>query len=285
MSERTGGVDGPRRVLIDHSTHHAKETESNFGCGTNQNMAEESKVAAQYKAYYKVIETMDNVMGRVNPFRIGNAVMQRLLKTTSQNEPSHVSTGQNVKLESTPMTREEIVATFRRAWIDKFGTDPSHQTLRVLCAKVDLEVNGGKSLYNHNFGNITQAGKYNYTLRTAGEWDSKAGKMVAVEQKYRAYPNAMEGARDYLNFLDGKLSLKALENGDANAFAYLLKSEGYFTAPVETQRDPKTCQVKQWGYRSSIRDRGAAYDELIKNELDPSKKFAHQIGLRNGPKP
>ena len=143
----------------------------------------------------------------------------------------------------TPQTKAGIVSELGDAYLAEFGEVPSARQLAILAAQVALETGHGKHLWNHNFGNIR--GSYNgasTSLKHATEIID--GREVSVPDGFRAYPNAREGARDFLRFLGVdttphnnrpnryQKAWDAACAGDVAAYVRELKAAGYFTASL-----------------------------------------------------
>ena len=149
--------------------------------------------------------------------------------------------------QRTPMSVDEAIDVFASAYRTLFSRKPSAETLAILVAQCALETGNWKSCWNHNQGNIRGTFFGAWTSFKAGEIID--GKEVILEpganNKFRAYPSAIEGVQDYMRFLgidttpdNGKpnryeKAWAAAEAGDLRAFVFALHAAGYFTA------DPK----------------------------------------------
>ena len=107
---------------------------------------------------------------------------------------------------------------------------PSADVVLVLTAHWAHETHGGRSMFNYNFGGIK--GHSPDGMSCIREAHEGSGYHVrALKDRFRAYPNAKEGAEDYLSLLMRKypLAIEAAERGDVTDFVSALKRGGYFT--------------------------------------------------------
>ena len=152
------------------------------------------------------------------------------------------------------MTAAQVYAALRVAWIALLGTQPPRASLLTLLAQWSVETGGGGASNNWNLGGIkhtpgdgsnfalypTQerfARAYAQTLIAAGHAtmardDGGETILVALEQKFRAYPDLDTAAADYLRTLrhDFGFAWPAVESGDTQDFAHRLKARSYYTA-------------------------------------------------------
>ncbi|MSP23588.1 MAG: hypothetical protein EXR75_00180 [Myxococcales bacterium] len=103
----------------------------------------------------------------------------------------------------------------------------------VLSAHVAHETARGERMFNFNFGGIKGKSPSGTTARylTTEVLDGKHKKLV---DGFRAYPNATEGAEDYLALLGDRYpqALAQAQRGDVTGFAAALKQQRYFTADL-----------------------------------------------------
>jgi hypothetical protein len=122
------------------------------------------------------------------------------------------------------------------------GGDPSDECLEILGAHSALETAQWQAMWNNNFGNIRGSFFGAWTSFRAGEIED--GHEVILEpgpdNMFRAYPNRVVGAKDFLAFIAiashppepnrYAMAWEAAQNGDAAGYVYGLKQGGYFTA-------------------------------------------------------
>ncbi len=122
----------------------------------------------------------------------------------------------------TPLTDEELIEVLYDSHVSFFGCPPSQQRLIMAWAQVALENGHGKYTWNKNLGNVvptSQAHAYYLT-------DSSV--------KYRSFESFEEAAIVYwatVNSCDGLLSM--FDAGDAPTVSTMLRSCGYYEAPIE----------------------------------------------------
>ena len=170
--------------------------------------------------------------------------------------------GVYVQAEKTPLTFEGAAAVMRNALARQLGGRPALPVLALALAKTAFETARWQSIWNNNWGNVkageTYEGTYccyacNEVLASGlkwfipeGELDKKGGIVVGKvwlvppghpQTRFRAYPDADEGARRYVEFVAGGRYRDAwamLLLGDAKSYVHELKRKGYFTADEAT---------------------------------------------------
>ncbi len=163
-----------------------------------------------------------------------------------------------VRAQKTPLAFEEAAGAMRAALTQYLGWAPALPVLALALAKTAFETARWQSIWNNNWGNIkageTYEGTYcsyacNEVLSTGlkwfipeGELDRKGGVVVGKvwlvppghpQTRFRAYPNAADGARRYVEFVAGgryRDAWSMLLLGDAAGYVHALKLKGYFTA-------------------------------------------------------
>jgi hypothetical protein len=143
--------------------------------------------------------------------------------------------GQRVKRVRTTVSDSELANTMVKAWEELFSTTPSKEQINMLMAHNALETGHRKSMWNYNIGNITTDGKgsFNYFDDLTTDEQIKPGKWEKRNLKYRAYPNLLEGVKDYLKLLSNAKyanAWKHILNPDIAAFSKGLKESRYYTA-------------------------------------------------------
>jgi hypothetical protein len=117
------------------------------------------------------------------------------------------------------------------------GERPDEGTLAVLTAHWAHETGHGKSMLNFNFAGLKGTGPSGMSasyMTREGWGDSE----VRLNQTFRAYRSAREGAEDYVSLLARRYpgAVAAAAEGDATAFVGALKDGGYFTGNPEAYR-------------------------------------------------
>lgn len=142
----------------------------------------------------------------------------------------------------TRLTPSEAVEALAAAFRDVTGVRPTPRSLAILVAQTALETGQWKKMHNFNFGNIRGTFEGRWTSFRASEIVD--GKEVFLDpgedNKFRAYPDAAAGARDFIRFLavdtngDGsnryERAWQAVLDGFPRGFVACLARAGYFTA-------------------------------------------------------
>lgn len=136
----------------------------------------------------------------------------------------------HVAAQRTPLSGDEAAEALEGAWQGLTGQTPSPQTLSILVGQWAHETGRGSSMLNYNFGGIKGTGPSGastvYRTRE-GSGESE----IQIQDRFRAYENAEQGASDYLSLLSRRYpdALQAAERGNPAGFVQALKSRGYFT--------------------------------------------------------
>lgn len=174
--------------------------------------------------------------------------------------------GERKECVKTPLSIEKLRGPLTEAWAKKFGSEPEPESISLLLAHIGLET-GWKSCCNWNLGNVKAIvnGTVDWTFFTT--WELVPVKVAnamqaarpdvvailpvnAVHAKvvlkpdhpgcaFRSFDTVEDGIRVYLDTLFRRFTKcwPAVLDGDPERFAALLKSQGYYTAPlVEYQR-------------------------------------------------
>ena len=144
----------------------------------------------------------------------------------------------------TPATDPEAVSVLCSAYEQEIKRRPLPRTLAILVAQSALETGQWDSMWNHNWGNIR--GSYRgHSMSIKGADEIIDGRRVTgaeVESGFRAYPDAVSGAIDFIRFLgvdttpnNGRpnryqKAWDAAEAGDVSAYCHELAEAGYYTA-------------------------------------------------------
>lgn len=147
-----------------------------------------------------------------------------------------------VETKITKISEGEIVYVFREAWKQLFGEYPLIDSIALIWAQWAQESGRGAYCRNYNFCNIKKVHspddghdwcmyRCNELINGKWEWFDPPH----IQTNFRAYPNAIDGAVDYLRFLSQKKRYqKAWEKvliGDAAGFSHELSVANYYTAP------------------------------------------------------
>jgi hypothetical protein len=173
--------------------------------------------------------------------------------------------------KKTPVSSADVYAALGSIWPRVIGTEPTRAARLVLLAQWAHETGIGRSMWNYNFGNSKTApggaGRYCWTFFACSEVlpTYVARRLVASAGKradgtpdaaitstrpdgtqivwlyptnkgccFRAFRTLDDGAADYLSMLHNrfKSAWPAVEAGDAQRFAELLKAARYYTDSV-----------------------------------------------------
>ena len=136
-----------------------------------------------------------------------------------------------VKTQLSPADALDALADAHNSMV---GGEPTNVLLAVLATHTALETAFWQSMWNYNFGNIR--GTY------VGQWTSfKAGEIIDGKEvildpgpmnKFRAYPDKVEGAKDYISLLNRlyPFAWQSACEGNIRRFTLDLHEGGYFTA-------------------------------------------------------
>jgi len=146
----------------------------------------------------------------------------------------------------TPVSREDLAFLLRSAWSRLFPNELplSMTSLGILWAHVFLEVAGGKSIHNWNFGNIKKYGTKKFTSYQCSE--ILVDPVDGYKKEFKFYPYhpqtlfaawdaGEDGCADYIKFLMKPQYSKAfssLKEGNLINYVAGLKAGGYFTADL-----------------------------------------------------
>lgn len=157
-----------------------------------------------------------------------------------------------VPRRNTPIAAAAAAAAVRRAYVQTFGREPSRTAFPLLMALVWIETGRGKSVQNHNFGNIT-AGKSWPGDAWRPPWFDFDGGTAITERNthlheemlkgrapsaFRAYDTPEAGALDFVRTLRTSFPevLEAAELGEPDGFRVALsrKYSGDYKNPKST---------------------------------------------------
>ena len=183
---------------------------------------------------------------------------------------------------------EAVRDALTQAWLARFGREPSPRSINLLLAHIALET-GMSECRNWNLGNVkaTVGGDADWCVfRT---WEVENGIKVPQDAAFRSFPNIGAGADFYLGFLFHRFA-KAWPSviaGEPGMFAVCLKSQGYYTAPLEDYASGmRGLFAKYWTHLAQSLLCAAGYAVAIDGILGPatSSALAHfqaDAGLPN----
>jgi hypothetical protein len=157
-----------------------------------------------------------------------------------------------VEARRTPISGTQAAKSLERAYGRLVGRRPRPETLALLTAHWAHETNQGASMFNYNFGGIKGIGPDgSYVLERTREGSGRSERRK--NHRFRAYPNATEGALDYLSLLQRLYApaLDAAALGDADGFVKGLKRGGYFSGDEQIYLEKVTAFItaaQHWGY-------------------------------------
>jgi flagellum-specific peptidoglycan hydrolase FlgJ len=157
--------------------------------------------------------------------------------------------------QRTPISPDDMVSAIAKAYKDVTGSNASKTILGLLVGQVALETGGTGgnfgSVHNYNIGNIRGSYQGN-TTSISGANEIIDGKEVIVESNFRAYPDLLTGAKDYIVQLRNRPHWwDGLMSGTIDGFIKGLTTyPAYFTANAAT-------------YERVLNERMANYQGLI----------------------
>ena len=157
-----------------------------------------------------------------------------------------------VAARRTPIAGTLAAKSLERAYRRLVGRRPSRETIALLTAHWAHETNQGASMFNYNFGGIKGIGPDgSYVLERTREGSGRSERRR--KHRFRAYPDALEGALDYLSLLQRlyRPALDAAALGDVDGFVKGLKQGGYFSGDERVYLEKMTGFInaaEQWGY-------------------------------------
>ena len=138
-----------------------------------------------------------------------------------------------------------MIKGFIDGWKLQFGTNPQKKSIAVLWSQWSIETGQGKFFWNNNIGNIKFVASNTLSddsiqyMMLSNVWEIIKGKKVTFQPPhpstwFRSFFTLAEGIAFHLDFLKNKRYKKAweaVESGNPNDFAHLLKLANYYTAP------------------------------------------------------
>jgi hypothetical protein len=150
-----------------------------------------------------------------------------------------------VETRATPLSAGQIQTALGAAYKKLHGRAPPEELLDILTAQVCTETASGARMHDFNFGGIKGQSAAGLTAKVRTK-EILDGKEVSIRDGFRAYRSPVEGALDYVAFLEKRFpkALEAAQRGDVDAYVGQLKAGRYFTADeaayanaVRTHRD------------------------------------------------
>lgn len=162
-----------------------------------------------------------------------------------------------VPLKRTPVAMMDYARAVLRAWRELLDATPMKASVGVLWSQYMIET-GGTACWGWNLGNvkITQAqidaGLDWHDL--PGTWEIINGQRIVLPEgshgrRFRAFASLDEAMVEHLGFLRNRryaAAWPAVERGDFDAFARLLKSAGYYTASADDYARGMAPHFKRW---------------------------------------
>jgi hypothetical protein len=136
-----------------------------------------------------------------------------------------------VEPRRTPLGAGEIRGALSAAYLRLHGRMIDPVLLDTLSAQVCHETGWGKSMHNFNFGGLKGFSPDGLVARCRTK-EVLQGREVSIRDGFRAYASAVDGATDYLAFLETRHAgaIEAAGRGDVDGYVRALKQGHYFTA-------------------------------------------------------
>jgi flagellar protein FlgJ len=150
-----------------------------------------------------------------------------------------------VPTTKTSYTTPQMIEGFIRGWFNEFGELPKKQSVGVIWSQNAIETGSTTAMWNNNIGNVKYSPSKNPNddnnikyMMLNNVWEIINGKKIIFQPPdpatwFRSFDSLEEGVGFHLNFLKNKRyknSWAAVEAGDPEQFAHLLKIAKYYTA-------------------------------------------------------
>lgn len=150
-----------------------------------------------------------------------------------------------VPTTKTSYTVPQMIEGFIRGWFNQFKQIPKKESIGVIWAQNAIETGSTTAMWNNNIGNVKYAPSKNPDddsnikyMMLNNVWEILGGKKVIFQPPdpatwFRAFDTLEEGVGFHLDFLKNKRyksSWAAVEAGNPEQFAHLLKVAKYYTA-------------------------------------------------------
>ena len=181
-----------------------------------------------------------------------------------------------VPATATPLTRDATAAAFLPAYLEAFGELPDRNRAELLLAMVWLENANGKSIIQHNWGNLATVASaggdywrppwFDLDQVQAMEDGPKKRRYLDLHQRmldnaapeaFRAFAGHELGARAWLRLLQQERMrpiLDAASSGDATRFAHAIFSTGYCPDPECKAAGPSYAALRDQIHAASYFD-------------------------------
>jgi hypothetical protein len=159
--------------------------------------------------------------------------------------------------KKTPLDDIEGQQAFIKAWVKAFGKPIPRPVLALLVGQWKAE-GGNTGITNNNVGNLTvpvtpgMNPSSDYTVNKRKEFTAK-GEEVELTQNFASFDSPTKGAMALIKHVmkeRGALWM-ALQSGKVEDYAYVLKSYGYYTGPVEDVRAKG--KLLSYGYLTNMK--------------------------------
>lgn len=145
----------------------------------------------------------------------------------------------------TTFTQKEFVKALIGSWKNIYNVLPTKQQIGVIFAQWSIETGQGKFCWNNNIGNVKYIPSKNPEndnveyMMLKNTWEIIKGEKIIFQPPspqtwFRSFITLQDGVTFHLNFLRSNKYAKvwtAVEAGDPDGFAKLLKEVKYYTAP------------------------------------------------------
>lgn len=145
----------------------------------------------------------------------------------------------------TTFTKKDFVKALIIAWKNIYQSPPTKEQIGVIFAQWSIETGQGEFCWNNNIGNVKYIPSKNPEnddieyMMLKNTWEIINGKKVIFQPPdpqtwFRSFSTLADGVTYHLNLLRSKKYSKvwvAVEEGDPDKFAHLLREAKYYTAP------------------------------------------------------
>jgi flagellum-specific peptidoglycan hydrolase FlgJ len=134
----------------------------------------------------------------------------------------------------TPLSEQAVAAHLASAWQAVVGQPVQRETLAVLWAHSALETGRGQKMIGFNFAGLKGQAP-NGNGRPLWTWEQGSEGLERVLRTFRVYPDAREGAHDYIHLLTTRYrrARRAAERGSPTDFVAALAASDYFTHDMD----------------------------------------------------
>ena len=152
-------------------------------------------------------------------------------RPSSLREGGEPTRTREVQTGATPLSPGQIKSSLAIAYQKLHGQSAPRELLDTLVAQVCTETASGARMHDYNFGGIKGQSSSGLTARVNTR-EILNGEEVRLKDSFRAYRTPVEGAIDYVAFLERRFpkAIEAAKNGDVDGYVGALKRGRYFTA-------------------------------------------------------